>query len=105
MWNYLKMTNQEYKKLIADVIDWAYKKDPEKVKKWEYFLNQYLIAKGWESEARKQFISMGSETDLAGFLGLETNSNNFYNDVHYCSDRMHIDRLFRLHIQYRTLRL
>ena len=97
------MNKAEYSKLIDDVLDWAYAKNPDDIKKWEFFLDQYLIAENWEPEARKQFIAMGGETELAKFLGIKTTVKSFYGDVYYCSDRMHIDRLFRLHIQYRTI--
>lgn len=66
-------------------------------------MDQYLTGYGWEPEARKQFIAMGDGGFCYSLLHIETTVDGFYNDVHYCSDRMHIDRLLRCHIQYRTI--
>ena len=90
--------------LIDEVISWACKYDPKDLKRWEDFMDRYLIEYGWEPVARKQFIDMGKH---GGFnyelLHIETEVDSFYGDVHYCSDRMYIDRLLRCHIQYRTI--
>lgn len=97
------MTNTEYDKLVEDVIDWAQKEDPHDLQKWEHFLDKYLVAKGWEPKARKQFIEMGDGGFNYRLLHIKTDYKDFYDDVFYCSDRMHIDRLLRCHIQYRTI--
>lgn len=94
-----------HKNLIGDVIDWANKADPKDVQKWEYFMDQYLISMKWERNARKQLIAMGENGFCYSLLHIETKIEDFYGDVHYCSDRMFIDRLLRCHIQYRTLKI
>lgn len=100
-----KMTDAEYSKLIDDIIDWSCKADPKDTKRWETFMDKYLDSMGWEPIARKKFISMGDGGFCYKLLHIETKVDDFYNDVHYCSDRMHIDRVLRCHVQYRTLKV
>ncbi len=90
--------------LIDDVIDWAHEADPKDIKRWEYFMDQYLIKMDWETKARQEFIKMGDDGFNYKLLHIETPVEDFYSDVDYCSDRMHIDRLLRCHIQYRTIK-
>lgn len=99
----MSLTNQDYHKLIDNVISWSQKEDPKNIKQWEYYLDEYLIRFDWNEEERKQFIAMGSESILSEFFGVKTDILDFYGDVFYCSDRMSLDRLFRLHFQYRTI--
>jgi len=88
---------------IDEVISWASKADPDFIRLWELYLRRYLIDMGWDSAAIADFVNMGEGGFNYKLLHIETSVEDFYDDVHYCSDRMHIDRLLRCHIQYRTI--
>jgi len=89
--------------LINEVIEWACKEDPKDLKKWEGYLRRYLKEYGWNKKAIDMFMSMGDGGFNYNLLHIETNYEDFYGEVHYCSDRMSIDRLLRCHVQYRTI--
>jgi len=96
-------TKKSMADFLDEVIDWASKADPDNIKRWELYLRRYLIDMGWDSKAIADFVNMGDGGFNYKLLHIETSVDGFYNDVHYCSDRMHMDRLLRCHIQYRTI--
>ncbi len=91
--------------LIYEVIAWSSKGDPKDVDKWLHFCERYLKLWKWNKKAIQDFLDWG---EMGGFnnklLHVETDLNTFYGEVHYSSDRMSLDRLFRCHVAYRTLK-
>ena len=88
---------------IDEVISWSSEANPDSIRTWESILRRYLIDMGWDNAAIADFVNMGDGGFNYGLLHIETFVGGFYLDVHYCSDKMSMDRLLRCHIQYRTI--
>ena len=100
-----KMTKKEKHIFLNKVIVWANKEEPEKLSEWKKIVNTYLTkCWGWNAKAAKDFYLWGEGGGFNNKL-LHVNSTieDFYGEVHYCSDRMSLDRLFRCHVMFRTI--
>ena len=95
---------KEYDIFIDEVIEWSTKKDHNKVSEWENIIKKYLSHWGWNKVAIKDFVEWGEYGFNNNLLHFETEVDDFYDEVDYASDRMSIDRLFRCHVKYRTLK-
>ena len=94
----------ELDKLIDEVIDWATAEDPNRVNEWLGFAKRYMKRWEWNDEAIKDFLEWGKYGFNNKLLHFETGLIAFYSEILYCSDRMSLDRLFRCHVAYRTLK-
>lgn len=101
---YSNLDKKNSKDKLHEIIQWASEEDPNSVDKWLDYCAYYLGLFGWNSKAIRDFLDMG---EGGGFnydlLHIKTAIKTFYGEVHYCSDRMSLERLLRCHIQYRTL--
>jgi len=91
-------------KLIEEVLEWSFEEDLFEVDKWLSFAEKYMKEWGWNDKAIKNFLDWGEHGFNNKLLHFETSIVSFYSEVEYCSDRMSLDRLFRCHVKYRTLK-
>jgi hypothetical protein len=90
--------------LKVDQYDYIYDHFNEKLsleeitKNWNSYLKFKLKTFGWNKKAINDFINWGKEGHNFKNLWFENGDislQNFIGDVHYCSDRQSLDRLFR----------
>lgn len=86
---------------IDKVIEWSNSEGD--LKEWRHHLSYYLKQWGWNKKAINHFYAWGENGFNNKLLHIETDLDKFYREVHYCSDRMSLDRLFRCHVMFRTL--
>ena len=97
------MTEEEFDDFIDEVEEWANKKDPDTVNKWEEYARKYMENWEWNDKSISDFIKWGKYGFNNKLLRKYNSFESFYNEVEYSSDRMSIDRLFRCHVKYITL--
>ena len=88
--------------LIDAVIKWARKADTKKAKQWLGFARRYLVFSGWNDLAIEDWLDQGDGGFNNAALHTKYTVKQFYDEVHYCSDRMTLDRLFRCHVMFRN---
>ena len=98
------MDKKEKMDFLDTVIDWAVEEDGTKVDMWLGFAAEYLKMWGWNEKAIQDFLGWGEDGFNNDILHFETDISDLFDEVHYGSDRMSLDRLFRCHVKYRTLK-
>ena len=86
--------------LKSTLYDLRYRKKSKKT--WERVCHSYLKCWGWNKQAREDFFDWGKY----GFNNKDLHEDNTFQDflaeLHYCSDRMSLDRLFRCQVKFRN---
>lgn len=73
---------------------------------WEQVCDSYLKRWGWNKKAREDFYKWGEYGFNLPCIGVNNpcDFSEFLSELHYCSDRMSMDRLFRCHVLFRNIR-
>lgn len=90
---------------IDEVIDWSNKRDRSALGKWKQICMGYLLLWDWNSKAAEDFFNWGEGGFNNTKLQVPNTFEEFYSEIHYCSDIMDLDRLFRCHMLYRNIDL
>ena len=98
------MDKFKHSELVEDVLKWVEKKDPNQTDEWIGYAKRYMKRYGWNEKAISDFIDWGENGFNNDLLHFKTTIKEFYSEIMYCSDRMSLDRLFRCHCAYRTLK-
>lgn len=98
-----KLNKKQYLRFIDKVCSWASKANKTDIDQWKLICNTYLKHNGWNLKARRDFFTWGEYGFNNEKLQDDATIDEFYAEVHYASDRMTLDRLFRCHVMYRNL--
>ena len=91
------MTEKE--KFIDEVIEITCSKPQDVSIKWIIIFSKYLEFKGFNDTSIRELWKTQFQYDK------DVTIDDFYEELHYCADRMCLERLFRLHGMYWKLKM
>lgn len=100
--------NYELRLAVHKILDTTPLDQPALAKAWKSYLSRMLYSSGWNKSAIDQIFEWGFTGHNWKALWFEDETSEekiktFSSDLVYFSDRMSLDRLFRLHHHYNSV--